>query len=146
VYVLDSNLYIEAFRDAEFGEVLAAWEQRALPRLWLSSVVVLEVLLGARDEHASARYERHLVAPFRTRRRVIQTDLEVLRQAATALRKLGTLRRYGDKVNQRRFFCDVLIAASCRRVGATLITANVEDFALIDRVMSLRFRHDLPTT
>ena len=144
MYLLDSNVYIEALRDPGFGDVLAAWEQRVVPRLWLSSVVVLEILLGARDAKTAAAYERLLLAPFRRRRRLLEIDLEIWRQAAIVLRKLAAVRRYADKLAQRRFLCDVLIAVSSRRVGATLITANVEDFALISEVMSIRFRHDLP--
>ena len=144
MYLLDSNVYIEALRDPGFGDVLAAWEQRVVPRLWLSSVVVLEILLGARDAKTAAAYERLLLAPFRRRRRLLEIDLEIWRQAAIVLRKLAAVRRYAGKLAQRRFLCDVLIAVSSRRVGATLITANVEDFALISEVMSIRFRHDLP--
>lgn len=146
MYLLDSNVYIQALRDTGFGAALASWEQRVAPRLWLSSVVVSEVLLGARDAKTAAAYERHLLALFRRRRRLLETDLGVWRQAATALRKLAIVHRYANKLAQRRFLCDVLIAASCRRVGATLVTANVEDFALIAQVMSIRFRHDLPDT
>jgi predicted nucleic acid-binding protein len=144
VYLLDSNVYIEALRDPGFGDVLAAWEQRVLPRLWLSSVVVLEILLGARDAKTAAAYERLLLAPFRRRRRLLEIDLGIWRQAAIVLRKLAAVHRYANKLTQRRFLCDVLIAVSCRRVGATLVTANVEDFALISEVMSIRLRHDFP--
>lgn len=144
MYVLDTNIYIEALRDPAFEEILAAWEQRALPRLWLSGVVVHEILLGARDDRSAEAYERRLLRPFWRRGRVIEVDLEVWRQTAGAIHKLAALRRYAEKLAQRRFFCDVLIAATCRRVGATLVTANVEDFALIHRVLGFRFRHDLP--
>ena len=146
MYLLDSNVYIEALRDPGFGNVLAAWEQRVVSRLWLSSVVVLEILLGARDAKTAAAYERLLLDPFRRRHRLLEIDLEMWCQAAIVIRKLAGVRRYANKLAQRRFLCDVLIAVSCRRVGATLITANVEDFALISRVMSVRFRHDLPDT
>jgi predicted nucleic acid-binding protein len=144
VYVLDSNVYIEALRSAAFGAVLGAWEQRMLPWLWLSSVVVFEVVLGAQGPREVAHYERRLLEPFHRRGRVLEPGLPAWRMTASAIRKLASQRRYADKLRQRRFLCDLLIATSCRSVGATLITANASDFALIKKVTGCRFRTSLP--
>ena len=144
MYVLDTNIYIEALRSPAFATILAAWEQRMLVRLWVSSVVVFEVLLGAHGLKQAADYERRLLAPFQRRRRVLQPDLPAWRMAAATIRKLESRRQYAQKLRQRRFLCDLLIAASCRSVGATLITANASDFALVGEVTGCRFLTALP--
>src|SRR6266571_4719118 len=56
IHLIDSNVYIHAFRDSAFGEQLRRFHQRHLPRLVLSSVVVHELLVGA----ANAAKERLL--------------------------------------------------------------------------------------
>jgi predicted nucleic acid-binding protein len=38
----------------------------------------------------------------------------------------------------------MLIAATCRERGATLLTANVRDFDIIKRVIGLRFAKSFP--
>jgi predicted nucleic acid-binding protein len=144
VYVLDSNIYIEALRSPAFGAVLGAWEQRMLPRLWLSSVVVFEVLLGADGPTEVADYERRLLRPFRRRGRLLEPALAAWRMTAGAIRTLASQRRYTDKLEQRRFLCDLLIATSCRSVGATLVTANSSDFTLIGKVTGCHFLTSLP--
>lgn len=47
LYLLDSNVYIRAFRDPAFGTELQDFHRRTLPRLILSAVVASELLLGA---------------------------------------------------------------------------------------------------
>lgn len=144
MYLLDTNVYIEALRDPTFGAVLAAWEQRAVAHLWLSPVVVFEVLQGATAPRAASDYERRVVEPFRRRGRLIGTDARVWRSTAAIMRRLGTKRRYADKLVTRAFTCDVLIAASCRAVGATLVTADAADFSIIGEVTGLRYVTSLP--
>jgi len=146
VYLLDTNVYIEALRDPTFGAVLGEWEQRAVARLWLSVVVVFEVLQGAATAGTAAEYERRFVEPFRRRGRLIGTDARVWRSAAAIMRHLAGKRRYADKLATRAFTCDVLIAASCRAVGATLVTANAADFEVIGEVTGFRYVRNLPQT
>ena len=40
---------------------------------------------------------------------------------------------------QRSFFHDILIAASARELGATIVTMNLEDFALIGRHVDIKY-------
>ena len=64
---------------------------------------------------------------------VITPDAEGWRAAAEALNALG-----GEGATRgRSFWNDLLIAASCARVGATLVTRNADDFRRIRRVISV---------
>ena len=45
MYLLDSNVYIRAFRDLAFGRELLEFHQRELRRLVVSAVVASEVLV-----------------------------------------------------------------------------------------------------
>jgi hypothetical protein len=58
-YALDTNTYIEAFRNPETEEALLRFLDRALPFTFLSAVVLQELAAGARTTHgASSSGER----------------------------------------------------------------------------------------
>ena len=42
-FALDTNVFVDAFRDDTFAEALAAFLERALPTTFLSAVVVQEL-------------------------------------------------------------------------------------------------------
>ncbi|HSC32205.1 MAG TPA: type II toxin-antitoxin system VapC family toxin [Gemmatimonadaceae bacterium] len=144
MYLLDTNLYIRALNEPAFGLALADFQQRQLKCLWLSAIVVYEVAVGARDAEHAAAWERWLVRPFRTRERVLVPGESTWRITADARRRLRSGRRYEASLATASFQNDLLIAATCRERGATLITANARDFAIIKRVIPLRFVTALP--
>jgi predicted nucleic acid-binding protein len=144
MYVIDSNIYIRAMRDAAFAPRLAEFEQAALPNLWVSAVVAFEIAVGMADARRAERVERHLLSPFRGRARVLVPGERTWRLAAGIDRELRRRRGFADKLRSRAFLNDILLAASCREVGATLITANAADFALIDRAVGFRFLTAFP--
>ncbi len=47
-FALDTNVFVDAFRDETFAEALTAFLERALPTTFLSAVVVQELAAGAR--------------------------------------------------------------------------------------------------
>ena len=144
MYLLDTNLYIRALNEPAFGLTLADFQQRHLKSLLLSAIVVYEVAVGARDAEHAAAWERWLVRPFRTRERVLVPGESTWRITADARRRLRSGKRYEASLATASFQNDLLIAATCRERGATLITANARDFAIIKRVIPLRFVTALP--
>ncbi len=144
MYILDSNLYVEAARNPTFRAEMRAFLLRAGPKVLASTVVVHELLVGAQTKAAQDAVERHVAAPFQRFLRCIGTDALVWREAALITRALGVSRRHRDKLKTVSFRHDILIAASCRRVGATLLTANRRDFALIAEVRGLHFLTAFP--
>jgi len=144
VYFIDTNLYIRALNDPMFAPRLEAFQQAALPTLWVSAVVAFEVAVGAADEKQAAAYDRWMLRPFRTRERVLTPTAQTWRLVATMDRAIRALGGFEAKLEQRSFLNDMLIAATCRQVGATLVTANRADYELIDRVAGFRFVTSFP--
>ncbi|HEX6814980.1 MAG TPA: PIN domain-containing protein [Gemmatimonadaceae bacterium] len=144
MYLLDTNLYIRALNESAFGVALAEFQRQQLKSLWLSAVVVFEVTVGARDVGRAAAWERWLVRPFRTRERLLVPVESTWRITAEARRRLRNSKRYESSLALASFQNDLLIAATCRERGATLITANARDFEIIARVIPLRFVTSFP--
>ncbi|MGH7689834.1 MAG: type II toxin-antitoxin system VapC family toxin [Gemmatimonadaceae bacterium] len=144
MYVIDTNVYIRAMRDEAFAPQLAEFEQAALPRLWVSAVVAFEIAGGFDDEQRARQVERRLLAPVRERSRVLVPSARTWASVARMDRAIRRKRGYAAKLRDRAFLNDMLLAASCREVGATLITANGADFALIDRAVGFRYLTGFP--
>jgi len=145
VYLLDTSLYIRAFHEDGFAADFRAFHAAALPRLALSAVVVHELLVGARTTRSERRLRQGLLAPFAARRRILTPSLATWDTAAAVDRRLRRLRGYAASLRLRSFFHDILLAVTCRQVGATLVTDNARDFALIRRVCEFRFVPPWPT-
>jgi predicted nucleic acid-binding protein len=71
LYLLDSNVYIRAFRDPAFGAELQEFHRRTLPRLVLSAVVASELLIGAARADRERTLRHALIDPFRVRNRLV---------------------------------------------------------------------------
>lgn len=144
--LLDSNVYIRAFRDATFGASLQEFHRRSLSRLLLSSVVATELLVGAQRADRERALRRALIEPFRARRRLVTpswSTWELVARVDQALRKRSTNR---SRLEQRSFLHDMLIAATARELGAIVVTDNVTDFALIARHLDFAFMPPFPPT
>lgn len=131
-YALDSNLFIDGFRDDREAEHLLAFHERFAPFEYLCAIVMLELRAGARALIADRRLQKHVFEPFERRGRVFAPSVEAWKAAGAALAALGT-------GASRSFYSDVLIAASCREHGVTLVTRNVRDFARIQGVLRFNF-------
>jgi predicted nucleic acid-binding protein len=64
--------------------------------------------------------------------------------AADIDRRLRAVGSYEASLAQRSFAHDILIAATARELGATIITRNVVDFALIRQVLSFTYQAPWP--
>ncbi len=133
MYLLDSNVYIRGFRDAAFGQELLEFHGTQVSRLVVSAVVASELLVGAQRPDRERALQRTLIEPFRARRRFITPSWSTWQLAAAIDRRLRTHVGMRSLLDRRSFFHDILIAASAREVGATVISMNRDDFALIGR-------------
>lgn len=138
-YVLDTNLYIRAFRGVEAADELRRFAAAVSPVLYLSSVVMHEVLVGASGPEKMQEIQRHLVKPFRRTQRVVTPTASAWRAAADAIAMLAWEDGLDRRTLPRSFVNDALIAASCREDGLTLVTENGRDFARIRRVLDFAF-------
>ena len=140
-FVLDASLFIDASRSVQKADELRRFYEGFLPFVYLSSVVIMELLARTR-RNAVRTLERNLIEPFERRRRVLTPSHAAFRSAGRVLEALG---RSGLDLNRapRRVAGDILIATSCREAGATLVTANRRDFERIRTVLS-GFEHTGP--
>jgi predicted nucleic acid-binding protein len=125
--VFDTSIYIRALRQGN-ADILQRRQSENFP-LWLSSVVLEELYVGASDRMVLkifTKFERE----FENINRLFvpnQTDWSI---AGQVLNKISE--KYGfDKVGKARLTNDTLLAMSVARNGFKLLTANAKDFQLI---------------
>ena len=146
LYLVDSNVYIHAFRELAFGLELREFHRRNLPRLVLSAVVAAELLIGAQRPDRERALRRALIDPFRARRRLLSPTWSTWELTAHVDRRLRRHAANRTRLEQRSFLHDLLIAASAREIGATIITENASDFGLIARHIDIAFVQPFPPT
>lgn len=142
-YVLDTNFYIHAVRSPEKASELERFYAVALPFIYLSAVVVQEVLAGATNAQKRQDVERTLIRPFQSRGRVLTPSFGAWHDAG---RVLGDLISRGFQQMKASFGNDVLLAVSCRESGVTLVTENLTDFERIRTVLDFEFVPPWPAT
>jgi predicted nucleic acid-binding protein len=127
-YIVDTQLVIRAFRheseEKRMKEFLAAFSSS----VYLSSVVVQELLAGARNGEFR-RVQRVFIQPFEQMKRVATPTHTSWVRAGHIL---NSLRRAGHTISPS-LTNDVLVAASAVQIGATVVQDNEKDFAAIQR-------------
>lgn len=139
MFVLDTNLYIAADREAAAGEELIAFYSAFLPFTWFHAVVAQELLLGATDQRRGAELRRGYVAPFEARRRLVTPTFTSWARSGEVAAALVRKKHISAAGFTRSFLNDVLLAVSCREVGATLVTRNLVDFERIRLIERFEF-------
>ena len=128
ICIIDSNIYIDLFRNGFYKEELREINRSFIVRN--SSVVLLELYTGALE-----REEKKLITKMGRDLGIINpTPLNWI-ESGTILN--GLIKRYGFGYRKiRDLVNDTLIAMSARSNGATVITNNGDDFEIIKK-----FRH-----
>jgi predicted nucleic acid-binding protein len=141
-FVLDTNVFVDAFRDETFAEALAAFLEQALPTTFLSAVVVQELAAGARTRKQVRELESSILRPFERRGRVFAPSTRAFSEGGRLLAALATREGWAAIHTNPSLANDALLAASCREHGFTLVTSDGD----LDRFLpSLgRWRHARP--
>ena len=137
-YIFDTNIYIRCMLDRSFALQHANQYARHLPSTFFSSVVAQELIVGCTDELAVRRVENFL-RPFERVRRIINPTYDDWKEAGFIAVRI-VLRRPDLKSKKIALIHDILIALSCRNVGAILITLNSQDFEVIRGFVRFRFK------
>jgi len=144
-FVLDTNCFIDASRtDAEaaaFTE-FCAW---AAPRLYLSTVVAAELRAGAGSVKDRRTLERQILSPYLRRGRLINPSAAAWHELGTTLATLAQDEGLVLCDVRRSFVFDILIARSCREMGAILVSRNVTDLSRIAKVFAFDFVPPYPS-
>jgi predicted nucleic acid-binding protein len=128
----DTSIYVELLRSSSFAATVRADYERRVPFTYFSSVVVQELIAGARDQR-ERRVVEELYVPFERARRIVTPTHGVWKEAGLLLRKILDRLADGKTLLRTGLINDVLIALSARGIGAAVVTKNREDFALIQR-------------
>lgn len=123
-YALDTNIFIDAFRDVGAAAALDAFLRQRLVATFLSSVVVQELRAGARAGKDALLLQRAIFTPFERRRRIVTPSAAAFKESGRLLAALAA-REGADAVRGNRSLAnDTLLAASCRESGLTLISSD----------------------
>ena len=129
--VLDTNICIHAMKGHR--AVVDRLKPISPMDLAVTSVTLAELWFGARKSRtpvASRKLQDAFVEPFNT--------LSFDRDAADHYARIREeLERAGTPIGER----DQMIAATCRSVGATLITANRREFARVPNLATEDWTH-----
>jgi predicted nucleic acid-binding protein len=126
-YALDTNIFIDAFRDSGAEAALLSFLQRALPVTFMSSVVMQELAAGARTREQVRELERSLFKPFERRGRVFAPATAAFVNSGRLIAAVAEREGWTAIYENPSLLNDALLASSCRERGITLIT-NDRDF------------------
>jgi predicted nucleic acid-binding protein len=138
-YVLDTNCYIGASRDAEALGQLTRFSTWSAPGLFLSSVVAAELCAGASSSKSRKELEEAILGPFVRRGRLFTPTVAAWDALGLTLATLRDKEGLELALVRRSFAFDILLAFSCRQIGAILVTANARDMERIRRVFAFEY-------
>lgn len=116
MYLLDTNVCIDFL--AGRSEVLALRMADNLGRLWISSITVGELLVGA-SRSAESKHDGERIAVFVANVDIADFDLACAQRYGAVVRTIGVRRKSFDR----------LIGVQALERGLVLVTRNLRDFA-----------------
>jgi predicted nucleic acid-binding protein len=132
IYTLDTNVFVDAFRQDEARDRLKHFLEWALRTCVLSSVVAAELLQGSRTDAERRGLDDDVLSVFRRRDRIVAPSRE-------AWYRTGTLTgRGGAHPISASWQNDVLIAHQARESGWTVITRDRDFDVLRKEIAGLR--------
>jgi predicted nucleic acid-binding protein len=143
-YALDTNIFIDGFRDEETQAEVFAFLSRALPFTYLSAVVMQELAAGARTPRAARAVQRGVFEPFEHRRRVFAPSSAAFAESGRVLAAVAAREGWQLLDEKPSLLNDALIAASCREQGITLITNHGDFRRLAPFVRGFRYAAPWP--
>lgn len=130
-YLLDTNVYLEAFRSEQRKVQFRQAFFPLLPATFLASVVAYELNVNAKDGRTRTLLQE-LIRPMEQTGRVVSPTFIDWVEAAAVVTAIEEKAR-GWRSKLPSLLNDILIALCARRIGAILVTYNKDDFQLIRR-------------
>ena len=143
-YVLDTQLFIDAFRAPAANEALQRFHRAFAPFEHLSAVVAQELRAGVKRDKDRKALERHVLAIFERAGRVFAPSADAWHRSGDLLSDMA--RKDGLEIGRlsKSFANDVLLALSCREAGCVLVTDNERDFQRIRKYVAFDFVQPWP--
>lgn len=133
-HLIDTDLYIDLIQSGATLPIIRELYAKDTPGIYFSSIVIHELLAGARAPAAKRRVET-LFRPFERVGRIVTPSHRHWKDAGDILAKVLALRP-NLKSKPPALVNDCLLALSARSIGATLYTKNRDDFVLIRNLRS----------
>ena len=138
-YVVDTQLFINAFRDRGAKEALENFHRGFAPFEYLSVVVAQELRAGVRGPTEGRALQRHLLSIFERAGRIITPSAGAWHRSGDVLAAMAKEEGLELPRVSKAFANDILLAVSCREAGCVLITENAKDFSRIRRFNTFEF-------
>jgi len=143
-YVLDTQLFINAFRDPVVNGELLQFHRAFSPFERFSVIVAQELRAGVKRPQDGKTLERNVLKVFQRANRTITPSADAWHRSGDLLAEIA--RQEGLEVARvsKAFANDVLLALSCREAGCVLVTDNERDFQRIRRFVQFDFMKPWP--
>jgi predicted nucleic acid-binding protein len=128
-FILDTSVYVGAFRDRDLATRLREFHRRFSNRVSLAAVVALELRAGARTPAQEAALD-DLIGAYGSRTRLVAPSEAGWLETGRLLARLATVERRGATMSLTN---DALLAVTVRETNSVLVTANARDFAALQR-------------
>ena len=138
-YVLDTQLFINAFRDPIANDVLQRFDRAFAPFEHLSLVVAQELRAGVKRHQDRRVLERHVLNVFERAGRTFIPSDNAWNRSGEVLSEMARTEGFEIGRLSKSFANDVLLALSCREAGCVLVTDNERDFEPIRRYVPFDF-------
>src|SRR5437867_12211319 len=110
--------------------------QMAAPSLYLSTVVAAELRAGTTRVSDLRKLEKAVLKPYYRRGRVLNPSAAAWEALGKTLAWLVKHEGIALRTAPRSFIFDILLAYSCRELGAVLISGNERDLQRIRQVFT----------
>ena len=130
-YLLDTNVYLGAFRCEQKRTQFRQTFFPFLPATFLSAIVAYELYVNAQDNRTRGLIQE-FIRPLERTGRVVCPTFDDWTEASRIVTAIEEKER-GWRSKLPALLNDILIALCARRIGATLLTYNRDDFRLIRR-------------
>ena len=143
-YVLDTQLFINAFRDPVVNEELQQFHRALSPFEHFSVIVAQELRAGVQRPRDRKALERNVLKVFQRANRTITPSADAWHRSGDLLAEMARQEGLAIAGVSKAFANDVLLALSCREAGCVLVTDNERDFQRIRRVVQFDFTKPWP--
>lgn len=137
-YLLDTNVYLGAVRSEEKRTQFRQSFFPLFPVTFLSSVVAYELYVNSQNSRTRGLVQE-FISPMERTGRVVNPTFEDWVEASAVVTAIEEKDR-GWRSKLPALLNDILIALCARRIGATLLTYNKDDFRLIRRHKNFSLR------
>jgi predicted nucleic acid-binding protein len=132
-YVLDTQIFIDAFRDPVTNEALQRFHRAFAPFEYLSVVVAQELRAGVRRVRDRKALERNILGVFERSGRTFAPSASAWHRSGDVLSDMARTDGLAIGLLSMSFANVVLLALSCRVAGCVLVSWNDRDFLRIRR-------------